>query len=94
MYKSRIVKLVLLNSVLVLSGCGRCQVEEKIDEKGNKVQTGCTGSRGRGGVHFFPYFGGGSRAVAPTTGGGSRTGSTGSGAVGRGGFGGTGGAVS
>ena len=92
MYKSRIVKLVLLNSVLVLSGCGRCQVEEKIDEKGNKVRTGCTGSRSRG-VHFIPFVGGGSRAVAPSTSGGSRSSGT-SGAVGRGGFGSSGGAVS
>ncbi len=88
MRKSLVVELVLLNSVLALSGCTR--VCRQDDQKGVKdikeKQTTCRGSRGGyygGGGHFFYWHGGGGTATRPATG-----------TVGRGGFGSTGHAVS
>ena len=101
MRKSRVVELVLLNSVLALSGCTRvCHTDAKKDrepgdqivrddDKGPVAQNTCRGrSSGYhgGGGHFFYYHGGG--------GGGRTTTRPGTGTVGRGGFGSTGHAAS
>jgi hypothetical protein len=103
MRKSLIVKLVLLNSVLALTGCSRsCPVEPKKefrdpgerttwdddeDIKGPVTQNTCRGSRSG-------YHGGGGHFIYWHGGGGSTTTRPGTGTVGRGGFGSTGHAVS
>jgi hypothetical protein len=100
MRKSRVVELVLLNSVLALSGCTRvCHIDEKKDDKpgervvrdddkGPVAQNTCRGRSSHyhgGGGHIF-YHGGG--------GGGRSTTRPGTSTVGRGGFGTTGHAAS
>jgi hypothetical protein len=89
MYKSTMVKLVFLNSVLALSACARtCEPEKDgqqlAENKDQPRRTSCHGSGHRGGGSHFIYVpgGGGSR--------GGGAGQTGSGSVGRGGFGATG----
>jgi hypothetical protein len=91
MYKSTVVKLALLNSVLALSACARtCEPEIKKDgqqlaeDKDKPRRSSCHGSSRSGGSHFFFWGGGG------TTTGGRTGGQPGSGSVGRGGFGATG----
>src|SRR5947208_621632 len=95
MYKSTMVKLVFLNSVLTFSACARTCEPEEIKKDGQQLaenkdqqprRTSCHGSghRGGGGGHFIYVPGGG----GATRGGGA--GNTGSGSVGRGGFGATG----
>jgi hypothetical protein len=93
MYKSAVVKLVLLNSVLAFSACARtCEPEEVkkdgqqlAEDKAKPRRSSCRGSSRSGGTHFFYWHGGGGG-----TGTGGRTGQSGSGNVGRGGFGATG----
>ena len=88
MRKSLVVKLVLLNSVLALSGCSRtCEREDKDKEEPGKPSSTCRGSSHRSGGHFF-YWGGGGHT------GSVRGGQPGTGSVTRGGFGSTGHAVS
>jgi hypothetical protein len=92
MYKSTMVKLVFLNSVLAFSACARtCEPEEikkdgQFAEKDQQPRRSCHGTGHRGGGSHFIYVpgGGGSRS------GGGGGGQTGSGSVGRGGFGATG----
>jgi len=90
MYKSGVVKLVLLNSVLAFSACARtCEPEEikkdgqqLAENKDQKPHRTCHGTAHHGGGSRFIYVhggGGGSR--------GGRPGTAGSGSVGRGGFG-------
>jgi hypothetical protein len=102
MRKSSFVELVLLNSVLALSGCTKtcppAEVRKELppgerttwdDEDYPVVQNTCRGS-GRSGYH-----GGGGHVIFYGGGGGGRTGTgPGTGTVGRGGFGSTGHAVS
>jgi hypothetical protein len=101
MRKSLIVELVLLNSVLALSGCTRVcsqpgprkelDIEERTtwdDEEYPVAQNTCTGSRGGG------YHGGGHGIYFHGGGGGRTTTRPGTGTVGRGGFGSTGHAAS
>jgi hypothetical protein len=81
MRKSLVVKLVLLNSALALSGCARsCQDDDKKDK--DKPGASCRGSR----VHVF-WHGGGAGWRRGT---GVRSPAPGTGTVGRGGFGSTG----
>ena len=101
MRKSLIVELVLLNSVLALSGCTKVcsqedpkkerNLEERTtwdDDEAPVQQNTCRGSRSG-------YHGGGGHAIYWHGGGGGRTGTRpGTGTVGRGGFGSTGHAVS
>ncbi len=94
MYRSLVVKLVLLNSLLGVAGCARPPVkedekeEEKKDDKKDGQHRGHTGSSRRG---YHPY--GGSYLLRG--GGGSRSAPRpSSGSVSRGGFGSTGHSVS
>jgi hypothetical protein len=83
MRKSLVVKLVLLNSVLALSACGRtCDEEEKKDPLQPDKQTTCRGSAHHGGRGHVFFWGGG-RGLNPTR--------SAPGTVTRGGFGSTGG---
>jgi hypothetical protein len=92
MYKSRIVKLVFLNSVLAFSACSRpCEPEPLmkdgravLDDKGQPMMhKTCRGSGHRHGRGFIYVPVGGVRGGAPG-------GRPGAGSVGRGGFGTTG----
>jgi len=90
MYKSRVVKLVFLNSVLALSGCSRsCEDMEdgqQVVGPDGQPRSTCHGSRRTHvgtGVHVVPILTGGGRGVSPGA-------QPGSGTVARGGFGSTG----
>jgi hypothetical protein len=98
MYKSAVVKLVFLNSVLAFSACARtCDPEEikKDDQQLAENQQqhprrrSCHGTAHGGGSRFI-YLHGGGAGVRTGSRGGSRSGQSGSGSVGRGGFGATG----
>jgi hypothetical protein len=96
MYKSAVVKLVLLNSVLAFSACTRTCEPEQVKKDGQPLaekeqeprRRSCHGSA-RGAGRTFIYVHGAGGGVAARTGGG-RPGHTGSSSVGRGGFGATG----
>jgi hypothetical protein len=93
MRKSLVVKLVLVNSMLALSGCRRiCEADkdkDQADQPEARAQSSCTGGTSGHGTRGFHYYGWG-RGLGWGFSSSSGTSAHTSGSVSRGGFGSTG----